>query len=412
MDLVKVSDNTTIISNFTMSSITNGTSSLPAPPPTMPILWPVTANKYIDWILPPLCLVISNVCNILSILTMSRKSMRSTSVGIYLLILAVCDIIYINALFIPEYTDHINDYKTNVSCWLKCKISLTLQLIFSHTASWIIVAVSLDRVVMVARPFQAQIFCTPKRASIVCLVIFVIFLALDAKQLYFANGRFRYPGTTSFIPLFATPEYQKLWDKYWIWVITLLNHITFPILCIINSIIIYFLRKGIRARMAMTGKNEKKNNKDTMLEASNGGQTEQANSKSSQPMPKTRPVRSKSEPASKNELNFTKVLLIVSTSSVVMNLPFASLVIILLGKFWNYAEHTLYENALIGFCYELTYAIATVHRASYFFMYCITGKKFRTELKNMFYSVIGTDASPKYETSKTTNISTISAQSE
>ena len=329
-------------------------------PFNIPKLWPMSASDYLDWIFPPIALILANVCNVLGILVLSRPSLRSTSIGVYLLILAITDIIYLNSYSLVAYVEFMTNYTVNLACWLKCKLHLTLLGLFSHLASWIIVAVTIDRLIAISIPLHASLYCTPKRALKVCSGLFVIFLLIDGKEIFTVTGRYFIPGTTQFIYTFNNNFYATFWTKYGIWVMTLLNHVTFPLLLILNIILIYFLRKIITIRQDITEKEQPRNKTGTKN--------------------KDIKVRVKSK-----EVQFTKVLLFVSTSSVLMNIPFACLVLMLMGGFWKSEEHTLFENVLIWFLYKLFFAIATTHRASYFFMYCVTGEKFRGELKHLFF---------------------------
>ena len=325
-------------------------------------LWPAIASDYIDWIFPPVALLIANICNVLGILVLSRPTLRSTSIGIYLLILAVADIIYLNSFLLVSYVEHISDYTFNLACWLKCKLHLTLLNLFSHLASWILVAVTIDRLIAISIPLHAHLYCTPKRSLKVCLVLFSIFLVIDGKELFTVTGRFFIPGTNQYIFTFINNSYASFWTRYGIWILTLLNHVTFPIILILNMFLIYFLLKIVKIRKEMT----EKDISDKSIRAKIGGNNVSKHK-----------VKS-------SEIKFTKVLLFVSTSSILMNIPFAYLVLMLLGGFWKNEEHTLYENVLIWFLYKFFFAVATTHRASYFFMYCLTGEKFRNELKKMF----------------------------
>ena len=321
-------------------------------------LWPVIASDYIDWIFPPVALLIANICNILGILVLSKPNLRSTSVGIYLLILAVADIIYLNSFLLVSYVEHISGYTINLACWLKCKLHLTLLNLFSHLASWILVAVTIDRLIAISIPLHAHLYCTPKRSMKVCLALFSIFLLIDGKELFTVTGRLFIPGTNQYIFTFINNSYAVFWTQYGIWILTLLNHVTFPLILILNMFLIYFLLKIVKIRKQMTKKDLSIQSREDNLSKHKG--------KSS-------------------EIKFTKVLLFVSTSSVLMNIPFAYIVLMLLGGFWKHEEHTLYENTLVWFLYKFFFALATTHRASYFLMYCLTGEKFRNELKRMFF---------------------------
>lgn len=318
-------------------------------------VWPERASYYLDWIFPPVTLTVANICNVLAILVLSQPTMRSTSFGIYLLILALTDIIYLNSSLLVSYIEHSTNFTVNLACWLQCKLHLTILNLFSHLASWTIVAVTIDRIIVMSLPLHAHLYCTPRRALKVSLGLFITFLTIDGKEIFTVTGRFFIPGTSQYLYTFVNPSYAEFWTKYGIWIVTLLNHLTFPLLLILNTILIYFLCIVIKMRRQMT---------------------------------ETETSKSRDKPKVKsNEIKFAKILLFVSTTSVLMNIPFAFMVLMLLGGFWKFEDHTVFENNFMWFLYKLLFAVATTHRASYFFMYCLTGEKFRNELKILFHKV-------------------------
>ena len=128
--------------------------------------------------------------NILSLLTFSRVTLRTVSTGCLFIFLAISDTSYLIICVItfvefglrqaiaPEYYAQL--------CRFRAFIQSTAQLF----SAWILVIISFDRWFRTRFPFKAAIWCTPKKAVLLVVVLLVICVGLNSHQLSVSFGEF------------------------------------------------------------------------------------------------------------------------------------------------------------------------------------------------------------------------------
>ena len=107
-------------------------------------------------------LIVGLICNTLVLLVVLRHEMRGTSVTVYLTTLAITDNVFLlntilyscsNALSSGSYAIHLPfPFQVAVSYWT------------GHMNSWIVIALTIDRLLLVYRPLKAAFFCSQKMA--------------------------------------------------------------------------------------------------------------------------------------------------------------------------------------------------------------------------------------------------------
>ena len=129
--------------------------------------------KYI----PPVIIVLGTVGNTLSILVMLRKQFRHTTMSFHLIALAIADTLALYCGLLPICLDAYLSTNLGHSIFL-CKMRNLLVFYVSHTASWILVCLTLERFVAVIFPHYCRLF-TKARAAIILAFIILILLIFD-----------------------------------------------------------------------------------------------------------------------------------------------------------------------------------------------------------------------------------------
>ena len=129
------------------------------------------------------------VGNILTIIVVLSRHFRYSPSSVLLLALAVVDIgvLYFNLLDIwlsallggnsLQFTRDQGD--------VGCKISTFMTYFLTHSSSWILVLINIDRVISVYQPLKARTWCTKKRLGIALLIMFVL-LALISLHVFWS----------------------------------------------------------------------------------------------------------------------------------------------------------------------------------------------------------------------------------
>ena len=138
----------------------------------------------------PVSFLLGFIDNLLSLLTFSRPALRTVSTGCLFIFLAISDTFYLIICAIsfvefgllqpiaPEYYAQL--------CRFRAFIQSTTQLF----SAWVLVTISFDRWFRTRFPFKAVIWCTPKRALLLTVLLLVVCIGLNSHQLSASFGEF------------------------------------------------------------------------------------------------------------------------------------------------------------------------------------------------------------------------------
>lgn len=138
------------------------------------------------WLLP-IIITVGTIGNIFSFIIMLQREMRQTSTFFYLAVLAVADTI---VLFMSAF-------KTWIRLWsgfamlhisdASCKIFMFLTYFSLHLSAWLIVAVTVERFIVVWFPLRASSICSTKRAKLTSLALAMGLFLLNAHLFWTAD---------------------------------------------------------------------------------------------------------------------------------------------------------------------------------------------------------------------------------
>ena len=152
-------------------------------------VWLYWYNHYIEiadllaYYCDPLIMFIGLFGNILSVILMRRGSFRKMSSGVYLLFLSASDLSF-NLLNFSVWLPGIAMDFYIGSFDVMCKLIVYIEKICVQTSSWMIVAVTLERAIAVALPHRAKVISTRKKAWVVSCVITAFVSLLNIYQLF------------------------------------------------------------------------------------------------------------------------------------------------------------------------------------------------------------------------------------
>jgi hypothetical protein len=130
-------------------------------------------SHYIYAIVYPVGFLLGIIGNLFSSLLFSVTKLNRTSCGIYFLLLAISDSI---ALIGGLHHCLTIGYHVRVQNASYCRARNFLLYTSMDMASWMVVAISVDRYLKAKFPIKARIYCTQKLAMIVSCVITVLFI--------------------------------------------------------------------------------------------------------------------------------------------------------------------------------------------------------------------------------------------
>ena len=229
-----------------------------------------------------------------------------------------------------------------------CIISNSLMLMSSMCSTLFILSMTFDRFYSIIRPHKAASFNTMKRAKISVLVIIIFSVLYNIPHLFvtLSTGKQCVP-------------YGKAMEttigQFYYWLSFVLNFAApFVLLLIMNCFIIHIIRN--RSKFNITASNNK--------ELQGQGRSEGQSTKNKQ-----------------NENHIYITLLFVTFGFLILTTP--AYVFLIFIMFVNYLKSP-YLFALHYFFYHLGHKLYNTNYGINFFLYIISGQKFRTDVLMVF----------------------------
>ena len=283
--------------------------------------------------------------NVMTIVIVRRLKSSRSATDRYFLSLAVADLCVIITQSIPVWLRYTAGFRLLGSHDAVCKIAVFVYNAAVPCSSWILVTMATHRALMVTWPHRVNAICTPTRSWSVVLTIAAISCLSVSHMLYGVQVTF--PGRVCS----ATGGYKLFLREVWLPLEPFLQSFL-PISCILPSNIVLVVKLRVSVREA----SDQLATGDTQL-------TDRRKTVSS----------------------ITLQAVVVSTVFVVVTLPVAV---------WNGSSY-VWSDEVVTDLHSLSvrlvtqqslYLLSFFNYCANFYLYCLTGSRFRNELKYMLCS--------------------------
>lgn len=312
---------------------TNSTVTPPKGPSMQDNPTYLLAMALLLWLLP-VVIIVGTIGNIFSFILMLQREMRQTSTYFYLAILAVADTV---VLFVSAF-------KTWIRAWsnfellhisdASCKILMFLTYFSLHLSAWLIVAVTVERFILVRFPLKAKSICSTSRAKLTTLSITMTLFLLNV-HLFWTAELISDP-VTGAKTCAMLRDNEKLYKDVVPWLhLTVYSFVPFLALLFFNTLIIVSLiqhRQVIASQMTKDDRRTRCNHRKLAI-----------------------------------------TLLCISFVWILTTTPSALYTVLPLRP------RTLDETAMLLLVKIICYIILYINHSINFFLYCITGQNFRRE---------------------------------
>ena len=357
-------------------------------------------------IVAPFILMFGFFGNAMIIVICSRADVMS-SMSVYFVTLAGSELLSLGVNVFGQWVYYVFGIDLLTLHTLACKVIGWLVYVSGVSSAWILVAMTAQRAVCVLWPHRANILCSARNSKVIALSVTLFIAVLHCHFLYglnivifindtdeinnsavnlndsthstsntvltFVNGKFTNStddvsfnsskhntnnaamistgGTNTAAECVVVRDYMEFYFSVWSWV-DLLIFSVLPWLCLVvcNSVLLWTLKASIRQAQHSLG---------SAHTDGFSGRKKQASS-------------------------ITVTLFAVSMAFIVLILPMSCFQ--LLG-FYHHMVGSLdyyYQSKVIAYFYEIALALWQVNGAVNFYLYCLTGSKFRRELKRIF----------------------------
>lgn len=275
---------------------------------------------------------------------MVRRNMRRSSTAFYMAALALADTMVLLFGCLRRWVVEVFEVDLLNEGTEACLFVNFLQYWSFDVAVWILVIMTMDRVIVVAAPLKAHIYATRKRAMIGLFIVTVICSGV--------NIHFFFTTTYSGNVCRAKEEYLDFYQFIWSWVdATVYSFVPFILLLTMNVLIIVFLT--------------------------------QANAKSRQMKNHFKIKRSEEQGNAVNSRKLTIMLLSITCAFIILTAP-AVTIHILREKGKPFFDLTKPQDmAKYILTRQVSRVLLYLNHSINFLLYCITGSKFRQELNSM-----------------------------
>ncbi|KAK6186501.1 hypothetical protein SNE40_008530 [Patella caerulea] len=305
-------------------------------------------SKILLLYVPPILIILGTFGNLFSFIILRRRPMLKVSTYFYLASLAIADslVLYIGLLriWINELTGIDAMDLTN---WL-CKLTCVFGYFSSDFSVWLIIAVTVERFIVVCFPFKANGMCNVSRARKVIVLLIVIMFSINLHFLFTVELVTTPVDGKNIVNCEAAAPFPVLVDQAWPWVDAIIySFVPFVTITVLNILIIRQVLKAHGSRERLQNFGDRR-----VLE--------------------TR--RQMSEVTSK----LTAMLLTVSFTFLLTTLPMN--ITLIVTYFWNKEDRELENTAKFHLVKTITELLMYVNHSMNFFLYCATGRKFRQQV--------------------------------
>ncbi|XP_055686865.1 cysteinyl leukotriene receptor 1 isoform X2 [Lutzomyia longipalpis] len=324
----------------------------------------------------PVLVFTGSIGNMLSVLVFCKTKLRKLSSSYYLAALGVSDTCFLVGLFI-SWLNFVDVNLTNRNIF--CQSFTYLSGLCSFLSVWFVVAFTVERFIAVLYPLKRQTMCTVKRAKIVLCGLTVLGGVHSAPFIMFASPQFSERLNTTICDV--REEYKGH--------MTIFNYIDtiivfvvpFTAIVILNSITGFTVWKVAGVRRSMTI--QKRQGSSALHEFRKAHPNHQLcthpNGHNNVNLSLHQQRSTKQRVANSSQIKVTKMLLMVSTVFVILNLP--SYVM----RVRAYIETSPSKTTIVIQYYCWLFFITNF--GINFALYCVSGQNFRKALVGMFRRV-------------------------
>ena len=312
---------------------------------------------------PIIFVTIGTVGNVLSIIVLSRKSMRTSSSCVFMFALAILDTLALwSIMFGMLQRVYV---RTLPSLWF-CRMLFFFQNVATTMASWILICMTVERFIAIYFPLHAGKMCTVKRARMTICVL-LVFIMLMAMHDFWTGVHI----PTSNLCTHATKKYPILLNA--------MNYIEALMGCFIPEITLLIINPLIVYRLKVTQAQQK-----YMTNTAATGTTNKASNQSKQ---------------------ITRMLLTVTFTYCVLMTPYATFYVS--RTYW--VDRTKpYTRAVAFLVQQVSMICIMLNHSINFFLYFVSGRRFRNELKSLLCGKAVTKSTTSTGSTAFTKDSTVS----
>ena len=295
--------------------------------------------------LPPVIVFVGTIGNVLSFIAVTNKHCKKSSFTTYIAAFAVVDTVFLFLVVLNSWLHFVFDIDLQEINTVSCKLIEFLILLFGHGSSWLIAALTVERTFCTYFPYKVKIVCRPRTGYIVIATIFLFLSALNLHELF--GFGFEYHSESNRTDCsFINIRYENFVLYYFSWIEFAL-YFLLPVLVIIvgNSATVIRVFRTNTASLATSDVNRTRRNRHLLI-----------------------------------------ITLLVSFSFIIFVSP-VTLYFSLKPYLFEDADYFFSSSVAEDVVSTIVYHLGFMNHAINFFLYILSGKRFRRGLKAAFCQI-------------------------
>ena len=310
-----------------------------------------------EWIwvyVSPVLIFVGTIANILSIIVLLRRRMRTSTTMFYLTVLSFGDMMVLYTGLLRYWIKSAFHEDIRLISQFSCKLHAFLVYFSLDFTTWVLVAVTIDRCIFVCLPFSAKRLCTLRHAKIVVITITLVMIALNFHLFWGVSYEIQL-GELSCTHVNDFTEFTWPWIDF-----CMFSIVPFTIMIIANILIIKHLFMAHKRVASHNHDHNHSTHSENVIHHSDGHNGHQNHRK----VP-----------------SVTTMLLTTNCVFLVLTLPIVIYLIVYPYVLYGATDHT---TALLQLLWAIANMFQYTNNTIHFFLYCLTGPRFRRELFKVF----------------------------
>ena len=292
-----------------------------------------------------LILLLGTFGNVMTVIILRRLRSGWSAMNVYLTALALSDTAMLYSVALPIWARKVLAYDVYASHVILCKLGIWLMTTTANISTWLLVALTAQRAASVVWPHRVSVICT-RHKSVVIIVVITTMCSLLQMHTVYGFGLVKFENGTTDRCTFACTTYQEFWVTAWVRVNMLLYSLLPCLFLTVSNAVL-----GWKLAVAVKHSREKLS---TVREDNTDNRRKKASS-------------------------VTVTIITVSVAFVVITIPF----MIYSNLFYGYVSENTETREIHYFLYDFFFVIGLSNFAWNFYLYCLTGSRFRQEFKKI-----------------------------
>ncbi|KAL8581680.1 hypothetical protein ACOMHN_049236 [Nucella lapillus] len=337
----------TLLADVWNTSVTSGSLGGTEEPPYDSFLL-ARVTQHLWYIVGPVILLLGNFGNVMTIVIMWRMKSAESAISIYFTALAVVDLITLQVHLLNMWFLYTFDLWLFDAHDVLCRILFWISAHIATTSAWFLVCMTVHRAISVVWPHRVNVMCTRRRVVLLLTVIAVLIGGVYSHYLYGSSLTYQ-QYLDQYHCQMEQGSYGQFVDDIFLYIDLVISSLL-PFVCLVlaNSVLVWTLRTSVREA-------------DQQFAAGRG---------------------EVSEARQKAARSVTTTVVCVSMTFIVLTAP---------GNIYQSFSYvvstgdklTIYQVVEHYFTMAICYMLIYLNHAVNFYLYCLTGKRFREEFINI-----------------------------